>query len=199
VDNRHYGIFYHEIHPKDPTKWDEAAMTLNFYDRVQPTAEEKKQIRDLIILLVEDFKLKMGYHQAFREKKIFLSTAGFIVGQDKIKQLHTHTADYTTPANYSCNPGTLWIPVGKAGGSIHMEGSGSKYKRYKKQGEAIYFDAYDVTHAGAPSASNDKLDELALHLHFDTTQTIGSLNELTDGRDAGKPNSTADEGEVDSG
>jgi hypothetical protein len=139
----------------------------------------------------------MGYHQAFREKEIFLSTAGFIVGGDQIQQLHTDTAGYTTPANSSCNPGTLWIPVGENGRSIHMEGIGPNNQRYKKQGEAIYFDA-DVAHAGAASTSKNKLQELALHLHFDTTHTIRSLNELTIFGDDGRPNSTADEGEMDS-
>jgi hypothetical protein len=140
------------------------------------TNEEKRDIIELVILFLQDFKFVKQAHTYFDDNTNFLSAIGFLAGGKKAQILHRDVSGLDLRQHEPFTPCSLVIPIAEGGRHLYI--GGVQQENYYKinYGEAVCFDG-NVLHAGAKS-KGDPLSHLALHIHIDNKNTIRPPNLL---------------------
>ena len=75
-------------------------------------------------------------------------------------------------------PVSVLIPIGDQGRSIHFETvTEARHKHHIRRGEAVWFEG-NVLHADAISKAHNPIDNLALHIHIDSTTFLRKPNTI---------------------
>ena len=191
-DNRFYGLFYHEFAPNvngltfmqsleyinKGINFEELRDFRTFYEQIQPSEEDRKHLMELVILFIEDFKFNKRIHYLFHNRTNFLGAVGFLAGGVKTQKLHCDVFDIPPRSRLPDLPASIVLPIGAKGRSLFFENTtDERSKHHIVRGKAVWFDG-NVPHAGAKSKAENPIDNLALHIHIDSTIVFRKPNIL---------------------
>ena len=191
-DNRFYGLFYHEFAPtvkeisflqsleylNKEINFEELRDFRKFHELVQPLPQDQTDLMELVVLFIEDFKFQKRIHYLFQDRTNFLGAVGFLAGGMKTQKLHCDVPDIPPRCRDTDLPHSVLLPIGPSGRSLFFENTtDERSKHHIARGDAVWFDG-NVPHAGAKSKAKNPLDNLALHIHIDSTKIFRKPNVL---------------------
>ena len=182
-DDRFYGLFYHEFaamvkginayqimdYMMKGINFEELRDFRAFYDDIMPSQDDQKNMMEVVILFIEDFKFIKRMHSHFQDGTNFLGAVGFLAGGKTTQKLHYDVEKVPPRSRDPGLPTSILLPIGAKGRSIFFENiTDARSKHHIDRGYAVWFDG-NVPHAGAKSKAHDPMDNLALHIHIDST------------------------------
>jgi hypothetical protein len=191
-DERYYGLFYlqipshlpgynkepvKQITEKEPYSLEEVFDFNKFFKLTNVTLTEKEIIANLVTLFLEDIKFIKRIHKEFAENKAYLGNMGFLAGGKKCQILHRDTEGFVQKEEDSFIPFSCVIPIGIEGRDLYIHGDEAENLTHMKYGEAAVFNG-NILHGGAVSKASCPLQNLALHIHIDSTSFIRKPNLL---------------------
>ena len=190
-DNRYYGLFYLELAIMKQNGGDEVIQNLlkgfsmeeandfnRFYDETKPTDGEQKYIMEVVALFLEDFKFVKKLHQSFADNKHYLGAVGFLAGGDRHQLLHCDVTKIPLHSEDPELPLSVLLPIATKGRNIFFNSLyQGRCKHHVQYGKAVFFDG-NIPHAGALSEAENRLDNLALHIHIDSIKFFRPPNIL---------------------
>ena len=191
-DNRFYGLFYLQFGPftkglniyhiikfvRSKKFLDEVRDFHSFYKNIEVSKEDKEKLMEVVVLFIEDFKFIKRMHSLFRDNINFLGAVGFLAGGKETQRLHYDVKGVPPRCRDPDLPTSILLPIGAKGRSIFFENiTDERNKQHVDRGKAVWFDG-NVPHAGSISKAKDPLENLALHIHIDSTKYFRQPNIL---------------------
>ena len=140
--------------------------------------KKKIYIIELVVLFIEDFKFVKKMHTFFHDKSNFLGAIEFLAGGYKTQTLHFDYVGVPPRVRGGNIPVSVLIPIGNQGRNIHFETiTEARHKHHIRRGEAVWFEG-NVLHAGAIAKAQNPIDNLALHIHIDSTTFLRKPNNI---------------------